>query len=660
MVFVSGKNVSNRSQLRPSLKLGTSSIKRYGFIAPPQSIYVDGYGQSVEPGQQEEFIRETLSRNSGARITGGTLSGSQVEQIRNEVRSQQQRQELQNEQRAIQNEERQRRETLYKLKEERSARPITTATEIRKAPGIPERALPPPLLTVEPTKIRRSTEIREKERTSREKGNINLKLAGASYGIGAGESFVSTLRFGKDVATGEIFNIDKIPNPIEVGKVVGQKISNEPFYSAGFVSGEVIQARVIPKVIVKGSDEVRTFKSIEVPTADVVAPEFFKGQKYPGIKRGQTAGELLKEFKPSGQYGVTRLKGFTASSQPFARTTKAGSGSSEIKGVYQAPKISPTFLRVSSENERKLFGLNPFGTLRPTVAKIEPVSFQLAEGVNPRQTSFASLRTSKSSIESSELGRSTIPFIKSEKESIITAETPLVQSANRLYFKFERRKVPIVEFDVVPTEKVSEIKPSRVSTAIEVSESSSSGIVRTPVISSVDIASVSKSFKLPSSRISRGSSSISSSSVSRPSGSSSISSSSVSRPPSSSSRLRPTTTRIVPPKTPAIFTFFRTPKQSIKSVSGFTVSVRRYGKFKPVASNIGLSKAISIGKTITGRTLAASYKITPTTKGVSTGSLRTPRGYKRKRGGIFIEEPKYRLSTRKETQEIQTAKRIKI
>lgn len=104
---------------------------------------------------------------------------------------------------------------------------------------------------------------------------------------------------------------------------------------------------------------------------------------------------------------------------------------------------------------------------------------------------------------------------------------------------------------------------------------------------------------------------------------------------------------------------FKLPKSAGESKVGglFGVEVRRGGKFR----NIGfgsLGKVQALGKSKTGRTLAATYKIT----GSNLGGLLTPTGYYKKstkEGLLFIEKKKYRLSTGTELAEIFGAKRSK-
>jgi len=106
---------------------------------------------------------------------------------------------------------------------------------------------------------------------------------------------------------------------------------------------------------------------------------------------------------------------------------------------------------------------------------------------------------------------------------------------------------------------------------------------------------------------------------------------------------------------------FRLPsiKGSAKTISPegkFAVSVRRRGIFRTVGRGLSGGRAINVGRNIVGGSLAATFKLTPQSKGISTKGFGTPRGFKRKKGGLFIESPSLRLSTSSEVQEIKTAR----
>ena len=77
----------------------------------------------------------------------------------------------------------------------------------------------------------------------------------------------------------------------------------------------------------------------------------------------------------------------------------------------------------------------------------------------------------------------------------------------------------------------------------------------------------------------------------------------------------------------------------------FGVSVRRRGKFKPIGSGLSLPKAITVGRSRAIGTIARTFKITPQTKGLVIGGVRTPKGFKQKKGLIFIEQKELALQT---------------
>lgn len=107
-----------------------------------------------------------------------------------------------------------------------------------------------------------------------------------------------------------------------------------------------------------------------------------------------------------------------------------------------------------------------------------------------------------------------------------------------------------------------------------------------------------------------------------------------------------------PPRQPSFE--FRTKK--LPRRQSFTVSVRRFGKFKPIGTFGTLKQATAVGRARVAGTLAATFKI----EGSKLPG--TPKGFYTKQtptGKLFIERSKFRLSRRGEKKEIQAAKKRK-
>ncbi|KYK20672.1 hypothetical protein AYK24_09785 [Thermoplasmatales archaeon SG8-52-4] len=102
---------------------------------------------------------------------------------------------------------------------------------------------------------------------------------------------------------------------------------------------------------------------------------------------------------------------------------------------------------------------------------------------------------------------------------------------------------------------------------------------------------------------------------------------------------------VPPPSLPPFFFTLRGRYPSRISTARYGVAVRRYGKFRPVAVDLTLGKAISIGRGITRKTIARTYKLFPTKKGTITGGIRTPKGYRQKKGLVFVEKIEMALPT---------------
>jgi len=330
--------------------------------------------------------------------------------------------------------------------------------------------------------------------TSSAQGSVSLGNIGGQFAVGLGTSVIGGLTFGKEfitspVSTTKAFGKSFIGLPSQFGKLGGILKYEAPF-AAGYVAGEYFQfkgGQLIQKSFIKGFDIGRTWGLDEIPAERVIAPEYFKGQRYPSIKRGQTAGSLLSEFKPMTELGEIKPAGFTAAPRPFKSITTAKAGGSEFLGVYQAPKLSATFLSVSGET-KKLFTFNPFGeTLRPTALRITPTAFELAPGVKYTSgVSGARLGKLKGFFaETAERGKSYIPFIKTEKEAIIPVGTEFVQTGRKAFFKFEGRRIPIQEFKTISRGKITGNKVYSLGDISKISSSSRVG--RRGLFSSSDI-----------------------------------------------------------------------------------------------------------------------------------------------------------------------------
>ena len=582
--------------------------------------------------------------------------------------------------------------------DERTEKPFGVVKVVEKPKGFLEG------LNFELSKIRGAT-------YQRQKPGIKKEVIG--FGLGVGVSLIGTAQFGKGLVTKPVKTLEDVyvgaksfvKDPKSYGKQAGEILRTQPGFATGFIAteyGTMKGISKVPKGITKVSDIYRTKKLIKVPITDVVAPEYFKGQTYPAIRKGQTAGELLKEFQPVKQYGVTRLTGFTASPRPFAKGSIAGAGSSELPGVYQAPKVSPKFLRVASETDKKIFTLSPFETLRPSVVKITPTKFELAKGVKPSQTKLATLKEVIPSFKESKVGKSIVPFIKTEKEAIIPAGTKLQLADKRFFFEFEGRKIPIYEFETLSGGQA--LKESMdVSKAVS---SYSRSVSKSGVISSSDVLTSGKYALYPLTQPSVSYSVVPSSSkvysivssplvsISKGYVSSSREGYTPSKPIVPSQSITPSiSTSIIPPsyrpliskpsKVPYIskvppsyeppYPLIKQPpipkipktiykpkpyKQPKVSRRGFRVLGRRFGKWKQVGIAKDPLGAIGIGKQWARKTLGVTFRV-PKYKGTKVKGFRTK---KEKEGYVFIEPAKRRIKkkgTSKEFSELEYWKKVK-
>ena len=89
----------------------------------------------------------------------------------------------------------------------------------------------------------------------------------------------------------------------------------------------------------------------------------------------------------------------------------------------------------------------------------------------------------------------------------------------------------------------------------------------------------------------------------------------------------------------------------------FKVSVRRFGKFRPIGFGSTRREAFNIGRTRVAKTLGATFRVEGF--GKMPTNIKGFKTKKSKKGLLFIEQPKFRLSTGSELKEIQMFKRKK-
>lgn len=341
-----------------------------------------------------------------------------------------------------------------------------------------------------------------------------LKTGAASAALVFSQLPAGLFGLGKGLVTQPIQTVKAIPGGLvsSVKEIGLQLASPTPEVAVGSIISEVILFKgtgAIPKGVTKTSDIFRTRGLKEIPAEKIIAPEFFAGQTFPQVRKGTTAKELLEEFGPVLP-GETKAAGFTASPKPFGKDTVAQRGTSEFPGVFQAPRVSPRFLRIGGESGDKLFSLNIFDTFRPSVVRTTPGSFRISPAIDPSLPRIQP-GTAKATREFFETaakpGESIIPFIKTEKESIIRFGTPLEQTGKRFFFKFEGRRVPIFEFKtgkgISSIDDIGKIQTIESVTSSLGRGGSKRGKV-TPLSSVPSSTFISKDFSLPSAPRGRG------------------------------------------------------------------------------------------------------------------------------------------------------------
>jgi len=259
----------------------------------------------------------------------------------------------------------------------------------------------------------------------------------------------------------------------ERGELYAETALQFAAFGAGFKAGG--------KGVDFGSDLYRTRGLKEIPAESVIAPEFYAGQKYPAIKKGQTQGELRSEFfepkLPGEERGIffrsglflkraagenTALffgeqspvaRGFTATSQPFGKSSVVPKGDSFVPGRFTSPDVSPQFLRIGS-TER---GFNIFETTgllgsSPTAARFNLGNIEFARGgASQRFLNPANYRLRQFFEGLENTGRTALPFAKTEKEAVTGFGSLIQEQQTRFFFKFGGRRVVIPEINILPS-----------------------------------------------------------------------------------------------------------------------------------------------------------------------------------------------------------------
>lgn len=266
-------------------------------------------------------------------------------------------------------------------------------------------------------------------------GAILTKYAPSSVSVVSKGLGLAGLGLGGAYGFGKIAEFAVAVEPEAKGEVIGSAGREIFAFERGFRGGS--------KIVGMGIGKFRTGGLQEVPTEKVIAPEFFEGQTYPAIKKGQTAGELLAEFKPKLP-GEKLPAGYTAAAAPLTGA-EFGRGTSELPGLYQAPGISPKFLGLSKESPSfaNILDVLPGGL--PTAFRVTPTSFELTPLVKPGQRGLTQLSPTKEFFSLAEKGKSYIPFVKTEKEAVIPFETGFEKPTKKFFFTFEGEKIPIFE-----------------------------------------------------------------------------------------------------------------------------------------------------------------------------------------------------------------------
>lgn len=695
-------NAARKVASRGGRKLNSTQLKALGFSKRAQEFYNDIYEGNQSTARYIDSIKRSQEQGLTPIIQKGKIVGFLDEKRQQSIsiegagRLAQENPEFRSRLQAagiIENNP----TALEELKQQ-SLRPEIRNQPLSQRPVSSISATPPPTGGFLERNLQ-SVERRRSEITSdisRGQSAIQSQVSGfTSVGLGFVSGGLKQVIFAKNLVikplttTKSLFlGFKGVGTKIITGEgfpEIGKSIASNPGGAIGETTAFLVTPLAATKLTTFTIDVGRTFRLSELPAESIIAPEFFRGQTYPGIRKGQTAAELLAEFKPLLP-GEIKPAGFTAAPKPLPKQTSVLRGTSELPGLYQAPRVSPKFLGISGEGE-KIFSLSPLPTTRPTIVRLTPQEIKLTSLVRPGQKTLASRAATKEFFETAPKGKSFIPFIKTEKEAVIPFDTGVELTAKRFFIKFEGRRVPILEFKTIDTiipeksnikvQTIKEIslysyKPSKKSLFDPLDITSLASASRSRSTSSTASFAAS-SYSLPSSSLtSLGSSPSPSSSIAysplvsspfRSRGSSLI----LYGSPSLPSLPKTPGTPIFPSSSTRNYNFSRKKIDNRITVEGYRTFVIARGKKTFLPGIRPRGKALRKGELVATQTLRATFGIEASPIKVTEKDLRfvpskSFRGYRIKQGkqipliNQFIQKRGTRLSSSGERRDITLAR----
>lgn len=246
-----------------------------------------------------------------------------------------------------------------------------------------------------------------------------------------------------------------------------EQIRLAPSGEKAFTTGKILAGDITPlllgaitgaglrSVTEKAVGYVRTRGLKEVRAEDIIPERTLEGKQTYPLAPTRTHKRLFTESAAGKKLGYEDPRVFHASSQPLPRelpeTVIIKESESEIAGLFNAPFVSPQFLRVTNGEKIKFFGLkifepSPIG--KPTVSLIKPTGIEVSPvrilNKNPLKAEFITPKP----------GVSQIPLVKTEVEALLAPGTILKETGNNFFFSYKGQRIPIEEFTAVPAQAV--------------------------------------------------------------------------------------------------------------------------------------------------------------------------------------------------------------
>jgi len=329
------------------------------------------------------------------------------------------------------------------------------------------------------------TGVRERPLTTGVSFGIGFTIPVAGWGARAGGGAIASRagRLQEPLSKAGRFGMKAVGVGIggAYGYSVGTRLQEayrEPTKDMTEELGAITSTEIVPmlaggyaglKVGEKISDISRIRGMKEIYTEEVVSKPVLRGEEtFPGATRRLPSQKLVRYFQEEKftppQLRKEGVKVWHATAKEFPKETEVPYAQelrpSDIYGLYVSPEVSPHFMRAGGEY--KGFGLDLPSISKPTALSIE------TKGVTrlPKRARTSIEKARDFMLEEAEAGRGYVTAAyelgKPEYEAVLPPGTPLERLGADYFFRYQGRKVPIMEYRAGDITKIDVTKPREI------------------------------------------------------------------------------------------------------------------------------------------------------------------------------------------------------